>query len=143
MIQMKIKKTKETAQLPVYATDGSGCFDMFVASIERRDSPATAVYSLGLSVEFPKGWVLALFSRSGHGFKKDIRLSNAVAIIDSDYRGDIQIKLRGDGKNAPAFTVGDRIVQGMLIQAPRVEFLEVEELGDSERGEGGFGSTGN
>lgn len=143
MLEMNIVQLHKDAVLPVYSTEGAACFDFYAVTMEATGSPATAEYGLGLAVEVPVGWVLALFSRSGHGFNKDIRLSNAVGIIDSDYRGEVKVKLRGDGKHAPVFNLRtDKIVQGMLLPAPKVKFNLVTKLSDTDRGEGGFGHTG-
>lgn len=146
-MKLKIKKLHPLAQKPTYATDGSGCFDI-QAIVEGppvnlyHDAPV--VFRTGLAFEVPEGWVLALFSRSGHGFKNDTRLSNCVGLLDSDYRGEAMVKLQRDTTIGKSMTVahGDRIVQGLLIKADQVEFEWVEELSSTERGEGGFGHTG-
>ena len=85
---------------------------------------------------------MLLFSRSGHGFSSGVRLANCVGVIDSDYRGEIKIKLQKDTEYSYfAINPGDRIAQGLIIPYPRVEFVEGELTG-TERGAGGFGSTG-
>jgi dUTP pyrophosphatase len=86
---------------------------------------------------------MLVFSRSGHGFNYLTRLANCVGVIDSDYRGTIAVKLVNDG--GPPFTIkaGDRIAQGLIVPAPRIDFEVVSELEDTVRGEGGFGSTGS
>lgn len=139
---VKFKKLHEDAQLPTYSTEGAGGFDIAAVTLDSADSAAAAIYGTGLAVELPKGKSLLLLSRSGHGFKQDIRLSNCVGLIDSDYRGEIKAKLRGDGKNAPVFAKGDRIMQGIIINTPQYKFEWVEELSETQRGTGGFGSTG-
>ena len=87
--------------------------------------------------------MLLIYSRSGHGFKNDIRLANCTGVIDSDYRGEVKVKLTSDGDCDFAVNAGDRIAQAMLIPVPKVELMAVTELSDTERGTGGFGSTGN
>lgn len=139
---IKFKKLHEDAQLPVYSTEGAGGFDISAVSLGSTDRIETAIYGTGLAVELPKGKSLLLLSRSGHGFNKDIRLSNCVGLIDSDYRGEIKAKLRGDGKNAPVFAKGDRIMQGIIIDTPQYKFEWSEELSETQRGKNGFGSTG-
>lgn len=103
----------------------------------------TLVFETGLFFEVPQGKVLLVFSRSGHGFNHDIRLANCVGIIDSDYRGELKVKLTNDSTQA-FFNVkrGDRIAQAMLVDSNQVQFEIVEELSETERGTGGLGSTG-
>ncbi len=146
-IKMKIKKLDPSAVTPEYGTEGAACFDLHAIDEGRphlRD-PHAAIFRTGLAFEVPPGWVMMIFSRSGQGFKDAIRLSNCVGIIDSDYRGEVQVALRYDGDNnarCPKVRVHDRIAQAMLVQVPRVTFQEVDELSDTSRGVGGFGSTG-
>ena len=141
-MQVKVKKLHKEAKLPTYATEGSACFDLYATEGNRADI-APAVVGTGLAFEIPKGHALLLFSRSGHGFTQDVRLANCVGVIDSDYRGEVKVKLTNDNKFYKAFYIkeGDRIAQGMIIPVPAVEFVE-GELSDTARGDGGFGSTG-
>jgi dUTP pyrophosphatase len=132
------------SKLPRYATDGSGCFDI---PFHRRYSVnyTSAVLGTGLAFEIPEGYTMLVFSRSGHGFKRDLRLANCVGVIDSDYRGELMIKLRNDGEVGASvfeFSPGDFIAQAMLVATPKVSIVEVQSLSDTSRGEGGFGSTG-
>ncbi len=90
---------------------------------------------------------MLIFSRSGHGFNHNARLANCVGVIDSDYRGEVLVKLSMDDEFCDPETElyirpGDRIAQAMLVQVPRCEFEVVEQLTITERGAGGFGSTG-
>lgn len=141
-MQLKVKRLSPDATLPTYATDGSACFDIYASSEgEVYDSHT---FDTGLSFEVPEGYVMLVFSRSGHGFNNDIRLANCVGVIDSDYRGELKVKLTND-KDINAwygFAKGDRIAQAMLIPYPKVSFIEVESLTETERGQGGFGSSG-
>lgn len=142
-MDIKVKKVSEDAILPRYATDGSGCFDLFYKEEYESDFflfPTLEV-STGLSFEIPEGYVMLVFSRSGHGFKHDVRLSNCVGVIDSDYRGEVKVKLRADDSNLLDFNRGDAVAQAMIIPIPKVSFVEVGELSPTVRGEGGFGST--
>lgn len=141
-ISVKVKKLHPDARLPVYGTDGAGCFDLAALDSNYVAEESTARIRTGLSFEIPSGHVMLIFSRSGHGFKNDIRLANCVGVIDADYRGEVMVKLTSDGLNDLAVNAGDRIAQAMVIPFPRVAFEEVEELSSTERGEGGFGSTG-
>lgn len=156
-MKLKFKKLHPAAITPEYATTGAACFDLHClpAALATPIFPGEAnIFRTGLSFEVPAGHVMLIFSRSGHGFKNDIRLSNAVGVIDSDYRGEVLVKLRNDqpGFN-PSFLVnpseeatftvihpGDRIAQAMIVPIPTVELEEVDELSDTARGTGGFGS---
>lgn len=140
-MQVKVKRLSEDAKLPTYGTDGSACFDIYTN--ESGDCFESATFSTGLSFEIPENHVMLVFSRSGHGFKSDIRLANCVGVIDSDYRGELKVKLTLDASFG-FFPVkaGDRIAQAMVIPFEKVAFVEVEDLSETERGHGGFGSTG-
>lgn len=143
MISVKVKKLHPEAKLPTYATDGSGCFDLasFGAGELWRGEPV-CVFRTGLAFEIPDGHVMLIFSRSGHGFNYSTRLANCVGVIDSDYRGEVMVKLRMDsGNEILSFKPGDRIAQAIVIPFPRAEFIDVDALSETARGEGGFGST--
>jgi dUTP pyrophosphatase len=147
-LQLKIKKLHPDAVVPKYATAGAACFDLH--AIVENDIGADAVlpghfytFRTGLAFEVPSGYVLKVYSRSGHGFKYGVRLANGTGIIDSDYRGELMVCLKNDGPSEPLVVHhGDRIAQAMLVQIPQVELIEVGELSNTERGAGGFGSTG-
>lgn len=152
-MQVKIKKLHPDAIIPKYATDGSACFDLHALGEWDRGNGWNAIpvptgvpasFRTGLAVEIPAGHVMLVFSRSGHGFKNDTRLANCVGVIDSDYRGEISVKLTRDHAPGEIMQVekGDRIAQAMIVPIPQVELVEVEELTDTNRGTGGFGSTG-
>lgn len=142
VIDLKVDAiVEENNWYPEFATPGSACFDIrcieggLVGAIPK-------IFKTGLYFEIPKGFVLLVFSRSGHGFVSDIRLSNCVGVIDSDYRGELKIKLTADGVNIKRFEPGERIAQGLIIKKEDICFNIVETLSETERGEGGFGSTG-
>jgi dUTP pyrophosphatase len=100
------------------------------------------VFATGLSFEIPEGHVMKVFSRSGHGFKQGLRLSNGTGIIDSDYRGELMVKLHNDGVKTAYIAAGERIAQGMIVPVEQAEFVFADSLSDTERGTGGLGSTG-
>ena len=144
-MELKVKRLHPDAKLPTYGTNGAACFDL-AALIDDADGyviQRAFTIRTGLSFEVPEGHVMLIFSRSGHGFKDDIRLANCVGVIDSDYRGEVKVKLTNDSRVCE-FRVehGDRIAQAMIVPIPRVTIEEVEDLSDTERGESGFGSTG-
>ena len=145
---IKVQKLHPSAILPTYATKGSACFDLS-ANIDDNEKLSTSnglplIVPTGLAFEIPDGYVMLIFSRSGHGFKNDIRLANCVGVIDSDYRGEVKVKLTNDNQNKEPFYCmhGDRIAQAMILPIPYCTFEEVEELSTTARGTGGFGSTG-
>lgn len=146
MTTLKIKRVHPDAIIPTRATAGSACIDLHaVQADEFKPHPVdlhAVIFRTGLAVEIPPGFVLKIYSRSGQGFKDAIRLSNCVGIIDSDYRGEIMVSLRADGETCPKVRDGDRIAQAMLVSVPPFEILEVDELSETVRGAGGFGSTG-
>lgn len=139
---LKVKKLHEDAQLPEYATEGAACFD--IKSVQDGVVPVggSTAFSTGLAFEIPEGHVMLVYSRSGHGFKNDVSLSNSTGIIDSDFRGTLAIKLSNNGTKDFYVDKGDRIAQGMIIKYDRISFVEVESLSETQRGEGGLGSTG-
>lgn len=151
-MQIKTLPLHPDAILPVQATPWAACVDMH-ALIEPDDgkmhprrryvnAAGKLVVRTGLAFEIPQGHCMLIFSRSGHGFKNDVRLSNAVGVIDADYRGEVMIALRNDGPSAMPVNHGDRIAQAMILPVPAAVFVRVDELCDTERGTGGFGSTG-
>lgn len=146
-VQLKVKRVHPDAVIPKYATDGSACFDL--CAVDCGDQHPIYyqegyTFRTGLAFEVPPGHVMLVFSRSGHGFKHGTRLANCVGVIDSDYRGELQVRLFADSPKRDVLRInpGDRIAQAMLVPIPSVELIEVEELTTTERGEGGFGSTG-
>jgi len=142
-MQVKIKKLHPNAVIPQYATTGAACFDLVsvneVMIIPGREHVALKT---GLAFEIPEGYVMMVYSRSGHGFKNGIRLANGTGVIDSDYRGEVMVKMHNDGSTALLVTAGERIAQAMIIPALQVELQVVDELSNTDRGSGGFGSTG-
>lgn len=148
-MNLGIKLVHPGAKMPTYATAGAACFDLYaVADIPHELYQGTSVtVSTGLVFDIPEGYVLLVYSRSGHGFKYDVRLANAVGIIDSDYRGEVMVKLTRDespGSWLNQFHIqqGDRIAQAMLMPVQQVNLVQVDEVEATVRGEGGFGSTG-
>lgn len=141
---MKIKKLHPAAVVPTYGTEGAACFDLYAVQPEAEIRVVdTATVRTGLAFEVPQGFVMLVFSRSGHGFKNDVRLANCVGVIDSDYRGELMVKLTNDNpSDCLAVHPGDRIAQAMLMPVSQTYFEVVDELSSTDRGAGGFGSTG-
>lgn len=147
-MNINIKKLSPLAKMPTYATDGSGWFDLYSINTLPRlvQDGHPVVFDTGLAFEIPPGHGMFILSRSGHGFNFDTRLANCVGCIDSDYRGEIKVKLTCDVERDEGMPMsvmpGDRIAQACILPIPRVSFSFVDELGDTTRGKGGFGSTG-
>ena len=151
---VKIKRLKPNAVIPTYAKDGDAGMDLVATEII-KDTPEQITYGTGIAMEIRDGFVGLVFPRSSIR-KTGLQLSNSVGVIDSGYRGELQAtfnKLFGgeamydemkvkEIQPNDFYKVGDRVAQIMIIPHPEVEFNEVDELSDTERGEGGFGSTG-
>jgi dUTP pyrophosphatase len=143
-MQVRIKKLSPDAVIPTYAKDGDAGMDMVATKII-NENLGSITYGTDIAVEIPEEFVGLIFPRSSIR-KTNLQLSNSVGVVDSGYRGEIQAtfnKIQGiDNVERDTYKVGDRIAQIMIIPHPYVDFIEVEELSDTERGEGGFGSTG-
>lgn len=139
---LKVKKLVAHAAYPQYATAGAACFDLKTSITQplKIEAGSSAIVPTGLSFEVPEGFVMNVYSRSGHAFKHNVRLANCVGVIDSDYRGELLVKLTADGV---AYTVqpGESIAQARLEQLFRAVFVPVTFLSETARGLGGFGST--
>lgn len=168
MLQVNIKKLSDNAVVPTYAKDGDAGMDL-TATSKSYDEHGNVVYGTGLAFEIPKGYVGLLFPRSSNT-KKDLILGNSVGVLDSGYRGEVVFKfkpsvvyadyttkgeelysLTSDLIDTPTiggdipheqYEIGDRIGQIIIIPHPQIMFNVVDELSSSERGVGGFGSSG-
>ena len=143
---LKIRKIHPDAIVPAKATSGAACFDLYVILESPFDlmPHERHLFHTGLSIEMPsEDCVCLLFSRSGMGIKHGISLSNSVGVIDSDYRGEICVGLITNSDDPYTVQPNDRIAQMMIMKTTPVAIEVVEELNQTERGEGGFGSTGN
>lgn len=153
---LKVMRVHELALIPQYQTAGAACFDLHAIIneklrlkdgyqvIERVSVPpgGARTFDTGVAFEVPPGWVMLVFSRSGHGFNLGVRLANCVGVVDSDFRGEVKVKLRNDGDQELVVSNRERIAQAMLMPAPQWNLIEVSELSETERGESGYGSTG-
>jgi dUTP pyrophosphatase len=137
-MEIKIKKLHDDAVVPSYAKDGDAGMDLFITEI-KSENRLDITYGFGIAIEIPEGYVGLIFPRSSIR-KTDLILSNSVGVIDSGYRGEIQATFRKTGVDS--YNVGDRGAQIIILPYPQIEFKEVKELSNTERGEGGFGSTG-
>lgn len=139
-MKVKVMKLDAGAIVPKYAKPGDAGMDLYAVT-QKFDNHGNYVYGTGLAMEIPEGYVGLIFPRSSIS-KTAHSLRNAVGVIDSGYRGEIMMKFDINIHNSPVYNVGDRIAQIIIMPYPQIEFEEVFELADSERGSGGFGSTG-
>lgn len=137
-MKVRFKKITPSAVIPTKAHPSDAGFDLTATSM--REDGDVVVYGTGLAVEIPFGYVGLVFPRSSV-YKKDLMLTNSVGVVDSGYRGEILVKFRKTADGGK-YEVGDRIAQLIIIPYPAIEFEEAEELTSSDRGEGGFGSSG-
>ena len=147
---VRVKKLHPDAVIPTYAKTGDAGMDLHAVEYE-MDDHGNFVYNTGLSFEIPEGYVGLVFPRSSIS-KTTHSLRNAVGVIDSGYRGPVMLKFRGSnlptykvntwGGSRGTYNVGDRIGQIIIMPYPEIEFEEVFDLSETERGEDGFGSTG-
>lgn len=141
MIPVKVKRLRADAVIPTYGTPDAACFDIGAAHAGMVHARGKTVFDTGLSFEIPQKHVMLLFSRSGQAYKNDLRLSNCVGVIDADYRGELKVMITSDSDVSYPVYTGDRIAQALVLPIEQVTFIE-DELSDTVRGEGGFGSTG-
>ena len=145
-MEVKIKKLNPNAVIPKYAKVGDAGMDLVATSVI-SDTPEQITYGMGIALEIPEGFVGLIFPRSSNA-KTDLYLTNHVGVIDSGYRGELMFKFRKSDctKNyleARLYEIGDRVGQLIIVPYPSIEFEEVAELSNSDRGTGGFGSSGN
>ncbi|WP_311492108.1 dUTP diphosphatase [uncultured Anaerococcus sp.] len=139
-----VLKIKTDGQIPSYGTECSAGIDLYCKTNQDIiiKSKETVKIHTGLYVEIPEGYFGAVYPRSSTGVKKHLMLANTVGVIDSDYRGELMIFFYNYGDKEQVIENGDRLAQLVIQPYLRCEIQKVEELSDSERGEGGFGSTG-
>ena len=140
-MKLRIKKTHPEAVVPKQMTEGSAGFDLTAISIKITGNQI--ICSTGLAFEIPEGHVGLLFPRSSV-VRTDLRLANSVGVIDSDYRGEVSVvfDVRNTSNVMPTYDSGDRVAQMVIVPVVQVELEEVEELSSTDRGTGGYGSTG-
>ena len=137
---IKVKKLHPDAVIPTYAKEGDAAMDLYAAEV-MKDKYGNYVYLTGVALEIPKGFVGLLFPRSSVS-RTCMSLANSVGVVDSGYRGEIMLKYRLTGGGNEVYKTGDRVGQLMILPYPKIELIESEELSSTDRGSGGFGSTG-
>lgn len=140
-MRVKIKRLDRDAVIPKYAKIGDAGLDLVATNI-KENTTFQITYGLGIALEIPEGFVGLVFPRSSIR-NTELTLSNSVGVVDSGYRGELQATFKKtNGLDSISYNIGDRVCQILIIPYPQIEFTEVEELSNTERGEGGFGSTG-
>lgn len=147
-MEIKIKKLIEDAKLPTHGSDDAAGWDLYAAEEADIHPAKTAMISTGAALEIPKGYFGAIYARSGLASKRGLRPANCVGAIDSDYRGPVCVAVHNDNYDSildktEHIEKGERIAQLIIQKFEPIEFTEVEDLSETDRGEGGFGSTGS
>lgn len=143
-MEIKIKRLHPDAVIPSYANETDAGLDLTAVTYSYDEKTESHSYGTGLAFEIPEGYVGLIFPRSSI-YKKDTFLSNCVGVIDSGYRGEVSFKFKTLApffEEPNTYDVGDRIGQMIIMPYPKIQFVEVDELSQSDRGENGYGSTG-
>ncbi|WP_231841052.1 dUTP diphosphatase [Deferribacter desulfuricans] len=139
---VRIKKIHPDAQIPQYATNGSSGFDFYTVEEIVIQPKETKLIKTGLQIALPIGYELQIRPRSGLSLKTPLRVANTPGTVDADYRGEICILVWNTEDKPITIEKGTRIAQGVICKIEQVNFIETDELDDTDRGDGGFGSTG-
>lgn len=145
LLEVKIQKAKPNAKLPTWGSvhaagaDLYACTDDLVIEIPPHE---TVMIPLGIKSEFTPGYAAMLYARSGLASKKHLAPANKVGIVDADYRGEWMVALHNHSNQTQIIENGERVAQVVFHEVEHPEFIEVESLSETDRGEGGFGSTG-
>lgn len=141
---MKINVINKSGfDLPKFETDGAAGVDLRASETVLIPSKGTVLVPTGLFVEIPQGFELQIRPRSGMSLKTKLRVANAPGTIDSDYRGEIKVIMDNIGEESVAIASGERVAQAVLCPVSQFSWVEKNNLSETGRGEGGFGSTGN
>ena len=143
-MDIKIKKMNELAKTPTRGSEYAAGYDLYAASgycvfIEPHK---TVMVGTGIAMEIPKGYFGAIFARSGLASKRGLRPANCVGVVDCDYRNEVMVALHNDTDEVVGIEPQERIAQLVILPYVDLEFFETDNLSDTERGLGGFGSTG-
>ena len=143
-MKINLKKLTESAVLPERGSAFAAGYDLFadVKEVLEIAPHTTAMIPTGLAMEIPEGYFGGIFARSGLASKESLRPANCVGVIDPDYRGEIKVALHNDSQECQTIHTGDRLAQIVITPFLAVDFNEVDELNETDRGEGGFGHTG-
>ena len=143
-LKVKIKKLNEKAILPTYGSPYAAGADLYACIDEdvTIEPHKTVLIKTGLSMEIPVGFAAFIYARSGLASKRGLAPANKVGVVDCDYRGEVMVALHNHSDIAQTVAVGERVAQLVIAPYYTADFEECDELSDTVRGEGGFGSTG-
>ncbi len=144
-MKLNIKKLNENAVIPTYGSEFAAGADLYACTNGETvviESGETKLIKTGLAMEIPEGYAGLIYARSGIANKRGLAPSNKVGVVDSDYRGEIMVSLHNHSNETQSIADGERIAQMVITPFLKVEYQEVEEISETVRGEGGFGSTG-
>lgn len=139
--KVKIKKLNTNAKVPTRGSEEAAGYDLYSNSDVEIRPEGTIKVNTGIAMEIPKGYFGAIYARSGLATKEGLRPANCVGVIDSDYRGEIIVAIHNDSNIVRVVEKGERIAQIVIMPYLSVEFEEVDNLDETKRGNGGFGST--
>lgn len=144
MHTIKIKRLNDLAKIPTRGSKFSAGYDLYAATDHDIQIPphSTLKIGTGLAMELPVEWFGAIFARSGIATKRGLRPANCVGVVDSDYRNEVIVAVHNDSSETMTVQSGERIAQFILLPYQVLKFEEVKELNNTDRGMGGFGSTG-
>ncbi len=141
MMDIKLKKLHKNTVVPTYGTEDSACVDLYaIENYSLRPGDLCKARS-GLAVEMPIGHYIEMYNRSGNALERQLIIVSS-CVIDADYRGEIFVPIKNIGNDIQFIRQGDRLAQIMIKKTIKMNFIEVDELTNTERGEGGFASTG-
>lgn len=142
---INVKKLRDDAIIPTQGSKYAAGYDLY-AAIDAPitiKSEETVKIGTGLAFELPEGFFVGIFARSGLATKQGLRPANCVGVVDCDYRGEVIVAIHNDSNRNAIIAPGDRIAQMILLPYQSMEFTEVNDLNETDRGDGGFGSSGN
>jgi dUTP pyrophosphatase len=143
-MDVRFKRLNDLAKIPTRGSKFSAGYDLYAATDHDIQIPphSTVKIGTGLAMELPVGWFGAIFARSGIATKRGLRPANCVGVADADYLGEYIVALHNDTTETKTVQAGERIAQLVILPCQDIDFKEVDELHDTDRGMGGFGSTG-
>ena len=143
-MEVRFKKLNDLAKIPTRGSKFSAGYDLYAATNKDIQIPphSTVKIGTGLVIELPVGWFGAIFARSGIATKRGLRPANCVGVCDADYRNEYIVALHNDSNETMTVQAGERIAQLVILPYQDIDFKEVDKLHETDRGEGGFGSTG-
>ena len=143
-MELKIKRLSPDAKIPTYGSASAAGADLYALSVKEIEINAgeTLLVHTGIAMQIPDGYVGLIYARSGLASKRGLAPANKVGVIDCDYRGEVMVALHNHSNEEQTVARGERIAQLVITPYVTANFEEVDELSNTERGEGGFGSTG-